>query len=307
LGAGNKEMALCGCDPCPMIEMSQDLVASAADAAVRAADRSGVTVREIHDLDGEAAVSHLFDRVWGAGGEPVLPANLIHAISHAGNYLAGAFHGDRIIGAAFGFLGQDDHGIYLHSHMTGVDPSSQKSGIGFALKLHQRAWALNRGLDRVEWTFDPLVRRNSYFNLVKLGAQIVDYHVNFYGDMVDGINVGDESDRVVVSWDLASQRVIDAAEMGLPEPDFEQWRNAGALVALDYDENHRPLAAEGHAPLLLCHIPEDVVELRKRDPDAALDWRRALRSTFGVALQNGHKAKAITRNGWYVLEQEGAA
>jgi predicted GNAT superfamily acetyltransferase len=191
--------------------------------------------------------------------------------------------------------------------MTGVDPSSQKTGVGFALKLHQRWWALNHGLERVEWTFDPLVRRNSYFNLVKLGAQIVDYHVNFYGDMADGINSGDESDRVVVSWDLASQRVSDAAAGGLPEPDFEQWRDAGARVALDYDENHRPLPSDSHAPLLLCHIPEDVVELRKRDPEVALDWRRALRGTFGHALQNGHKAKVITRSGWYLLEQEGAA
>ena len=289
-----------------MIEPNQDLATAAADAARRAAGRAGVTLREIHDLDGEAAVSELFDRVWGAEGQPVLPSNLIHAISHAGNYLAGAFHLDELIGAAFGFLGQNEHGIYLHSHMTGVDPSSEKSGVGFALKLHQRAWALGRGLDRVEWTFDPLVRRNSYFNLVKLGAQIVGYHVNFYGDMPDGINTGDESDRVVVSWDLASQRVVDAAERGLPEPDLEHWRNAGARVALDYDEDHRPLPIQGHAPLLLCHIPEDVVELRKRDPDTALAWRRALRSTFGVALQNGHKAREITRNGWYVLEQEGA-
>ena len=289
-----------------MIEPTTQIDA-AAEAAQRAAGRAGVTLREIHDLEGEAAVSELFDRVWGTEGQPVMPANLLHAVSHAGNYLAGAWHHDQIIGAAFGFLGQDGRGIYLHSHMTGVDPASQRSGVGFALKLHQRAWALERGLDRVEWTFDPLVRRNSYFNLVKLGAQIVDYHVNFYGDMVDGINSGDESDRVVVSWDLASQRVVEAAERGLPEPNVESWRDAGALVALDYDDDHRPLPADSRAPLLLCHIPEDVVELRRRDPEAALDWRRALRSTFGHALQNGHKAKVITRNGWYVLEQEGAA
>ena len=93
-----------------------------------------------------------------------------------------------------------------------------------------------------------------------------------------------------------------------PEPDIEQFREAGAAVALDYDADNRPVAADSAAaPLLLCHIPEDVVELRKRDPDVARDWRHALRDTFGYALQNGHKARAITRSGWYFLEQKDAA
>jgi predicted GNAT superfamily acetyltransferase len=279
----------------------------AIEAAKRAADRAGVTVVEIRDLQSEAAISELFDRVWGAEDQPVMPANLLHAVTHAGNYLAGAFADGRLLGGAFGFLGKSDGEVFLHSHMTGVDPSSQRGGIGFSLKLHQRAWAMSRGLHRVEWTFDPLVRRNSYFNLVKLGAEIVDYHVNFYGDMADGINSGDESDRVVVSWNLPSERVIAACERGLPEPDIEQFREAGAAIALDYDEDNRPVAVDAVAPRLLCHIPEDVVELRKMDPEMGHDWRRALRRTFGHALQNGHKAMAITRSGWYFLEQKDAA
>ena len=287
---------------------SADALAShAQEAAQRAGERAGVSILEIDDLAGEAAVSDLFDRVWGAGNAPVMPANLLRAVTHAGNYLAGAFADGRLVGAAFGFLGHSNGEVFMHSHMTGVDPSSQRSGIGFALKLHQRAWALSRGLRRVEWTFDPLVRHNSYFNLVKLGAEIVDYHVNFYGDMPDGINHGDESDRVVVSWDLESDRVIAACEGGLPEPDVEQFRQAGAAIALDYDDEYRPVAHEAVAPLLLCHIPQDVIELRKEDPAAARDWRHALRKTFGHALQNGHRARAITRSGWYLLEQKDVA
>jgi predicted GNAT superfamily acetyltransferase len=272
-------------------------------AARRAAERAGVTVSEITDLSGEAAVAELFDRVWGAGGEPVLPANLIHAITHAGNYLAGAFGDGRLLGASFGFLGAKGEELFLHSHMTGVDPSTQRGGIGFALKLDQRAWALRRGLHRIEWTFDPLVRHNSYFNLVKLGTEIVEYHVNFYGDMVDGINSGDESDRVVVSWELASERVREACDHGLPEPDVEALRRAGAAVALDYGDDNRPVARDERAPVLLCRIPDDVVALRRDDPHAAMQWRRALRATLGHALQNGHRARAITRDGWYVLER----
>jgi predicted GNAT superfamily acetyltransferase len=73
------------------------------------------------------------------------------------------------------------------------------------------------------------------------------------------------------------------------------------------DENNRPVAADALSPLLLCHIPEDVVALRQREPAVAADWRRALRETFGHALQNGHRTRAITRSGWYLLEQKDAA
>jgi predicted GNAT superfamily acetyltransferase len=282
-----------------------DTIGAAQRAAARAAERSGVTLVEIHDLAGEAAVSALFDRVWGAGDHPVVPSNLLRAITHAGNYLAGAYDDDRLVGGTFGFLGRNDDGVFLHSHMTGVDPTSQREGIGFALKLHQRAWALSHGLRTVQWTFDPLVRHNSYFNLVKLGAEIVEYRVNFYGDMPDGINAGDESDRVVVSWDVASERVDQACNRGLPEPDVETLLAAGAEVALDVDENDRPVVAgDPGAPLLLCHIPEDIVALRRRDPRIGAEWRHALRRTLGRALRNGRRARAITRSGWYLLSRE---
>ena len=286
---------------------SRDEAIRAERAARAAADRAGVSISEVHDLGGEAAVAALFDRVWGTDDAPVMPANLLHAVTHAGNYLAAAHDGDRLIGGAFGFLGERDGQIHLHSHMTGVDPEVQRGGVGFALKLHQRAWALARNLARVEWTFDPLVRHNGYFNLVKLGAEIVDYHENFYGEMPDGINQGDESDRVVVSWDLASPRVTAACERGLDEPDLDRLRAAGAMVSLDYEDELHPRIAEVQASVLLCRIPEDVVALRHTYPDAALLWRRALRESLGGALRNGHRAVAITRSGWYVLEQRSAA
>ena len=83
--------------------------------------------------------------------------------------------------------------------------------VGFALKLHQRAWALLRGVSEIAWTFDPLVSRNAYFNLVKLGAQPAEYLPNFYGTMLDTINGDDDSDRLLVRWRLRSPHVVAAA------------------------------------------------------------------------------------------------
>lgn len=278
-------------------------VPGAEASARRAAGRAGVSVQTVNDLAGEVAVSSLFDRVWSTDGPPVLPANLVRAMAHSGNYLAGAWVGDTLAGAAFGFIGRDDDGLFLHSHMTGVDPTSPLSGVGFALKLHQRAWSLAAELERVEWTFDPLVRRNGYFNLVKLGAEIIGYHVNFYGDMPDGINAGDESDRVLVCWDLLSERVAQASDDGLAQPTLEALLESGAEVALDADADDRPVSSEVGAERLLCRVPEDIVALRRRDSTVAREWRHAVRDTFGAAVGGGYRATTITRDGWYLLEK----
>ena len=82
--------------------------------------------------------------------------------------------------------------------------ANSRRNVGYALKLHQRAWALQRGIATITWTFDPLVRRNAYFNLAKLGVRATRYLPNFYGAMQDPINAGDDTDRLLVDWDLAS-------------------------------------------------------------------------------------------------------
>ena len=41
--------------------------------------------------------------------------------------------------------------------------------------------------------------RNAKLNILKLGVDISAYYPNFYGDMPDELNAGDESDRVMAS------------------------------------------------------------------------------------------------------------
>ena len=94
---------------------------------------------------------------------------LLRAFTKAGNYVGGAFDGGRLVGACVGFFHAPAEDA-LHSHIAGVAPGLTGRNVGFALKLHQRAWALLRGVSEIAWTFDPLVSRNAYFNLVKLGA-----------------------------------------------------------------------------------------------------------------------------------------
>ena len=102
---------------------------------------------------------------------------------------------------------------HLHSHMAAVLDPFRDQHIGTALKMHQRVWALDHGIDTIVWTFDPLVRRNARVNLLKLGVEVDGFEVDFYGSMDDGINSGDPTDRLFAWWHLDSPRVF-AASMG---------------------------------------------------------------------------------------------
>jgi len=284
------------------------LAVQARSAAESAARQAGVELAEVHQIGELTDAAELFVEVWRTprAEAPCTPA-LLRALAHSGNYVAGARVGGRLVGASVGFLHPDGSAVGLHSHITGVRPEVQGRGVGFALKQHQRAWALARDLPVVTWTFDPLVRRNAFLNLVKLGAEIVEYLPDFYGPMGDGINAGDETDRCMVSWPLARERAVAASHGAAVEPDLEALRKAGASVLLDEDAAGGPVtpdAAPG-AGALLVKVPGDIVAMRAADPRLASRWRHALRATMGEALGRGLAATGITRSGWYVLEPAG--
>ena len=201
----------------------------AASAAAAAASEAGVDVVALDDVGRVAQASELFSSVWSPDGDQLMPPTTIRALAHAGSYAFGGMADGRMVGAIVGFLGRLDGSLQVHSHILGVDPRSQGRSVGFALKLHQRAWALDQGIDVVTWTFDPLVRRNAYFNIGKLGAAVRSYEPDFYGPMTDGINSGLDSDRVLVEWRLADEAVV-AASLGRPAQ--QDAAAHGATVAL---------------------------------------------------------------------------
>lgn len=248
------------------------------------------TIREAASLDDLVAMLRVFEIVWGPEGQP--PLNVTRAIHHAGGYAALAEEGDRIVGASLGFLGRGpDGGPLLHSHITGALPDAVNRGIGFALKQHQRAWCLERGVTTVTWTFDPLVRRNAYFNLTKLGARATAYHADFYGPMPDALNGGDETDRVVATWHLDGEHPVDVE------------RPSDGVVALEVGADGAPVVRDERGAILLHQVPRDYHELRQRDDSAGRAWRHAVRKTLGAALADGYVGTGVTTDGWYVLRR----
>ena len=274
----------------------------AAAAAESAATAARVVVRELVELPELEDVVRLYVEIWGRGTNPQVSVELLRALTKAGNYVGGAFDGTRLVGACVGFFHAPAEDA-LHSHIAGVSRNGIGHGIGFALKLHQRSWALQRGVSEVAWTFDPLVSRNAYFNLVKLGAQAAEYLPNFYGPMTDSITDGDESDRVLVRWHLADPAVAAACDRTSVGSSVDSEVAAGAVVALGRSGAGKPVAGRSTGTTCLVAVPSDIEALRVTEPAIARQWRTAVRETLAELLADGARITGFDRAGWYVVRR----
>jgi predicted GNAT superfamily acetyltransferase len=280
-------------DPAVLGEAEQ-----AADAAAAA---SRVTISVLTELADLGAVCGLLDSIWRPDprNRPVTK-ELLRALSAAGNYVSGAYDGGELLAACVGFFGPSSKG--LHSHIAGVAPKGLGRGLGFAIKEHQRAWALRHDVTKISWTFDPLVRRNAHFNLTKLGARAVAYLPDFYGPMRDGINGNSRTDRLLTSWDLQSAPAR-AAALGRPSQ-VDVSTLPGAAVALSAGPDGEPVPGPSDAQTVLVAVPPDIEALRRTEPALAQSWRSALGEALGKVLADGAVVTGFDRAGWYVLTKE---
>lgn len=257
-------------------------------------------------------VGALLNEVWQMpSGVDVLELSTLVAYAHSGCYVALA-HSPRSgvdIAASVGFFGPP--GTPLHSHITGVSRRWSGRGIGRSMKMHQRRWCMERGVEQITWTFDPLVARNAFFNLGTIGARATAYLPDHYGPMSDGLNAGQGSDRMLMTWNLRS------AGQATQESRF--WDRTGSPGSSRHNTRHRhvALAARGDLPgtpevttrpgctEVEIAIPGDIEGLRRSDPAAARLWREATRACFVPLLQNGWHVTTIERPGRYVLTADG--
>ena len=228
------------------------------------------TIRPLTGLDDMDNLRSTAQAVWGSGADDMVSSDYLMALSHCGGYIAGAYSPDGLmIGCSFGMLARHRGDWCLHSHITGVLPGIQNMGIGTLIKQHQREWAIDNDLSAITWTFDPLVRRNAWFNIAHLGAEAVEFHENFYGPLNDDINGDDETDRLLARWDIRPSR-------RQPAP---------------------------NALSLLIPTPPDIVTLRTTDPEGARQWRRTMREQLSGALIT-HEICSFTSDGSYVLSRK---
>lgn len=274
--------------------------AASADQLVRhfaeeAALNAGVEIRILRDLADMAEAESLFERMWGPGGVNV---PLLRALGLTDNYISGAWANEQLIGASVAFVSAADGASSCHLHTMSVLGPAQGSGVGFALLSHQRAWAMDRGIEQITWMFDPLVRRNGWFATVKIGAKAVAYHPDFFGYLNDPINRWDFTDRCLARWE-----VHPAAPAG--EPAELEPADDVPLILADDGEGAPALASPSWAdcrpPTLLCQVPLDAHGLRQSNPKLAREWLSALRGSLGRAIDVGYEVTSMTRGGRYVL------
>ncbi|AZI59117.1 GNAT family N-acetyltransferase [Nakamurella antarctica] len=276
-------------------------------------DPDALEVRILSGITEFDAAARLIGHVFSPDGVSHVPADLTVAVSLAGGYVGGAFIDNELIGVAiaFGEIRPWQHpreaptsSLAMHSHVAAVASKARGRRVGWSLKMHQREWALARGVDTIDWTFDPLERRNGFFNMTLLGAQAIQYLPNLYGEIDDDVNRKQETDRVLVRWNLNSPEAIIAASGTLVEPaitDAEMKKSA--LWPSDRAPSAPQVFSGAQQMRQLCGTPTDIEALAKTDLAAALSWRRAQRAILQPALDSGAVITGMTRSGWYTLER----
>ncbi|MEZ0395938.1 MAG: GNAT family N-acetyltransferase [Anaerolineales bacterium] len=236
--------------------------------------------------------------VWPGSETDVVPSHLLLTAAHNGGLVLGAFAGAELVGFVFGFPGfyetPDGPRLKHCSHMLGVHPAWRERGLGFALKRAQWQLVRHQGIDRVTWTYDPLLSRNAHLNIARLGAVCNTYRRSEYGEMRDGLNAGLPSDRFQVDWWVNSRRVERRlSRRARPLLRLDQFLAARPSLLEAYpvaDGGPRPI---GEPPrlegaLLLVEIPTHFEALRRADLALARDWRFYTREVFENAFAAGY-------------------
>jgi predicted GNAT superfamily acetyltransferase len=255
----------------------------------------------IRHLDGVAdmtAAEELQRHIWTGSETDVIPAHILLAVVHNGGLALGAFVEEVLVGMVFGFAGftQTPDGPLLkhHSHILGVHTDWRGKGLAYALKRAQWQMVRRQGIDRITWTYDPLLSRNAHLNIARLGAVCNTYLRSEYGEMRDGLNAGLPSDRFVVDWWLNTRRVERRlSHRPRPPLTLEHYRNAEATLLEARLDGELALRPPDEPPdtvgsLLLVEIPPDFLALKEADLALGRDWRFYAREVFEKAFAAGY-------------------
>ena len=227
-----------------------------------------IEIRQLFDLDSFDEVLALQKAIWGFADVELLPLRFLVVVSRIGGHVFGAFDHDKMIGFCFAIPGVKPGGRpYLHSHMLGVLPEYRDTRIGRRLKLRQRDEALARGIELIEWTFDPMELKNAFFNIERLGAIVRRYAENQYGVTASPLHGGLPTDRCIAEWWINSPRVRCILD-GKP--------------------------AEHHPQDRIVY-PTDIARIRRETPNEAREIQKANAELFQRAFETGLAATGFER------------
>lgn len=246
----------------------------------------------------------LQEATWGQGFAELTSATMMLIAQKVGGIAAGAFDPEgELRGYVFGITGWCDRRPTHWSHMLAVDTTLHGRGLGRLLKLYQRDELLAIGVDRMLWTYDPLVSRNAHLNLNRLGAEPIEYHVNLYGDGgKNALHRGLGTDRFVVEWRLDAPEVRQLLSLepgdGSAGGAQESGEVSSEIPRVNTDDGGIPLAGEfslPDAPAVRIEVPGDIQQVKEETPDMARRWRECTRRAFLGYMERGHRSRRLLR------------
>jgi predicted GNAT superfamily acetyltransferase len=260
------------------------------------------TIKLIENINEMHRVEDIQRQVWQERETDIIPAHLINSAVHNGGLLLGAYAEDELAGFVFGFTGfyttPDGPRLKHYSSMLGVLLEFRHQGIGFALKRAQWQMVRHQGIDRITWTFDPLLSRNAWLNITRLGAVCNTYLCDFYGKMQDALNQGLPTDRFDVDWWVHSHRVNRRlSRRRRADLTLAHFLSGGAQIVnpaemdlsqLPHPIEDPPIQAGNDLTFLLVEIPADFQALKVVDIKLALEWRLHTRSIFETLFKAGY-------------------
>lgn len=260
-----------------------------------------ITIRTLTDAADCRALVPLQRAVWNMPDAEIIPVSVMMAAIKSGGLLQGAFVGAEPAGFTLAFAGYAAGQPYLYSHAMGVHPDYRGLRLGIRLKWAQAQAAVERGLGRIAWTYDPLQPVNAHLNLNRLGTTSRTYLTDVYGVLDDALNRGLPTDRLLVEWRLDQpavaavlRRLADCTTSGV-FPDVGSGPPEGVsaldLDALDATALAAALDAAADGSWACCTLTADIRRLKTSDPQAARRWCLRLRSLLGAALARGWVAR----------------
>jgi predicted GNAT superfamily acetyltransferase len=237
-----------------------------------------IEVKPIKDMKDFKKIPEIQKSAWGFSDRDIEPHQLMTRVQKYGGLVQGLYFNGELAGFTYAILAKWQGKYFIYSHMTGVRKEEQKKGFGFLLKKAQREEVLNMGYDVIRWNFDPLESMNAFFNIHRLGIISVEYEKDIYGTGESGLHKGLPTDRLIATWNLNSDHVIDKMH-GKDLPIIEQ-------VPEKNPEDFSQQTA-------YIEIPRDIRSLKKTDIDEAVRWRMKTRRLFEAAFQNGYIATDI--------------
>jgi predicted GNAT superfamily acetyltransferase len=220
-----------------------------------------IEIRALTEREDLKSAVRLQRQIWGFEDVDLIPLRLFVVASKIGGQVYGAFDGAHMIGFCMSIPGLKPGGrTYLHSHMLGVLADYRNTGVGRMLKLTQRDDALARGIDLIEWTFDPLEIKNAFFNMERLGAIVRRYVPNQYGTTSSPLHGGLPTDRCIAEWWISSPRVKAILEGRSFQTNPVEMRIA---------------------------IPSDIAAIRSKDPACARQIQQKASEQFRAAFDGG--------------------